>query len=163
VCMRLNNLKTTIILGAFVLFLLPAVGRAQSANNEPVNAQCPAPSGYVPTFLDSRCVAVTLRYELKLIRVFSKDGSKQGHYLSTTLPLSRSYAIRRLALKREWGNRATKQVEATVPIGTTIYIGIAAPQEPQVLYSGGAQQTVVEDLTGIRWGRTRPVPKTTRQ
>jgi len=161
--MRLNKLKTTIILGAFVLLALPAVSRAQNVNNEPVNAQCAAPSSYVPTFLDSRCVAVTLQYELKLIRVFSNDAAKQGHYLSTTPPLSSSYAIRRLALKQEWGNRATKQVEATVPIGTTIYIGIAAPQEPQVLYPGGAQQTVVEDLTGIIWGRTRPVPQTRRR
>jgi hypothetical protein len=158
----LNKLKTTIILGAFVLLVLPAVGRAQNVNNEPLNPQCAAPSSYVPTFLDSRCVAVTLQYELKLIRVFSNDGSRQGHYLSTTTPLSSRYAIRRLALKQEWGNRATKQVEATVPVGTTIYIGIAAPQEPQVLYPGGAQQTVVEDLTGIIWGRTRPVPKTRR-
>lgn len=160
--MMLNKLKTTIIL-AFVLLVLPTAGRAQSANNEPVNPQCPAPATYVATFLESRCVAVTLRYELKLIRVFSNDGAKQGHYLSTTRPLSSSYAIRRLALKQEWGNRATKQVEATVPVGTTIYIGIAAPQDPQVLYPGGAQQTVVEDLTGIIWGRTRPVPKTARR
>jgi hypothetical protein len=158
--MRLYNLKTTITLVAFTLLVLPGMVHAQQVSNGPDNPQCPAPSRYVSTFQDSKCVAVTLQYELKLVRVFSNDSSKQGHYLTTTAILSRSYAIRRLALKQEWGNRATKQVEATVPIGTTIYIGIAAPQEPQELYPGGAQQTVVEDLTGVIWGRTRPVPKT---
>ena len=159
--MMLYKLKTKIILGAFIL-VLPAVGHAQNVNNEPVNSQCPAPSDVVASFKDSKCVAVTLQYELKLVRVFSDDSSKQGRFLSTTLPLSRTYAIRRLALKQAWGNRATKQVEATVPAGTTIYIGIAAPQDPPQLYPGGAQQTVVEDLTGIVWGPTRPVPKSRR-
>ena len=145
-------MKIRITLGAFILLVLPTVS----------HAQCPAPSTYVATFQDSRCVAITLQYELKLVRVFSNDASKEGHYLSTTPPLSRSYAIRRLALKREWGNRATKQVEATIPAGTTIYIGIAAPQDPSTLYPGGAQQTVVEDLTGIVWGPTRAVPTSRR-
>jgi hypothetical protein len=151
-------MKKTLTLGAFILLVLPAVTRAQNVNNE----QCPAPSTYVATFQDSKCVAVILQYELKLVRVFSSDNSKQGHYLSTTPPLSRSYVIRHLALKQEWGNRATKQVEATIPVGTTIYIGIAAPQDPQALYPGGGQQTVVEDLTGVVWGPTRPVPKSRR-
>src|SRR5215510_11176829 len=106
--MRLYNLKTTIILVAFILLVLPAVSRAQNVNNDSVNPQCPAPATYVETFQDSKCIAVTLQYELKLVRVFSNDAAKQGHYLSTTPPLSRSYVIRRLALKQEWGNRAKK-------------------------------------------------------
>src|SRR5262245_61468624 len=161
-CVMRNNLKTLIILGAFIFLVLPVVGHAQNANNVPVSVKCPAPSQYVATFQDSICVAVSLRYDLKLTRVFSEDRSKQGHYLTTTPLLSRSYAIRRLALKREWGNLATKQAEATVPMGTTIYIGIVAPQDPQALYPGGAQQTVVEDISGIVWGPTHSVPKTRR-
>jgi hypothetical protein len=147
-----HTLKTTIILKAFILFVLPAVA----------HAQCPAPSTYVATFQDSKCVAVTLTYDLKLTRVFNDDRSKQGHYFTMTPLLSSSYAIRGLALKKEWGNSARLEADATIPTGTTIYIGIVAPQDPQALYPGGAQQTVVEDLTGIIWGRTRPVPATRR-
>jgi hypothetical protein len=153
-----HNLKTTTILWAFIL-VLPALARAQDVNN---GSQCPAPSRYVETFQDSKCVAVTLTYALKLTRVFSDDRSKQGHYFTTTPLLSSSYAIRRLALKKEWGNSARRQADATIPTGTTIYIGIVAPQQPPELYPGGAQQTVIEDLTGIIWGRTRSVPNTRR-
>jgi hypothetical protein len=155
--MILINLKRMIIPGAFILLILPTAGRAQD-----VNPQCPAPAMYVATFQDSKCVAVTLQYDLKLTRVFSGDKSEQGHYFTTTPLLSRSYAIRRLALKKEWGNLATTQIEATVPTGTTIYIGIVAPQNPQAMYPGGAQQTVIVDLTGIVWGQPRPVPKSLR-
>lgn len=118
-------------------------------------AQCAAPAKYVDTFEDSKCVEVTLQYDLKLMRVFSSDKARLGTYFTTTCLLSPQYAIRKLALKREWGNRATQIVEVTVPAGTTIYIGIAAFQNPAVLYPGGAQQTVVVDISKLVWETPR--------
>jgi hypothetical protein len=136
----------------FTIVLLATVTFGQDPNSGTPAVQCAAPVKYVDTFQKAKCVEVTLRYDLKLMRVFSNDKAKLGTYFTTTCLMSPRYAIRKLALKREWGNRATKIVEATVPAGTTIYIGIAAFQDPETLYPGGAQQTVVVDLSKLEWG-----------
>jgi hypothetical protein len=139
----------------FTILLLATVTFGQDPNSGTPAVQCPAPLKYVDTFQKAKCVEVTLRYDLKLTRVFSNDNASRGTYFTTTCLVSPRYAIRKLALKQEWGNRATKMVEVTVPAGTTIYIGIAAFQNPEILYPGGAQQTVVVDLSKLVWGTPR--------
>lgn len=138
----------------FTIVLLATVTFGQDQNSGAPAVQCAAPAKYVNTFQNAKCVEVTLRNDLKLMRVFSSDNA-QGTYFTTTCLMSPRYAIRKLALKQEWGNRATKIVEVTVPAGTTIYIGIAAFQDPEALYPGGAQQTVVVDLRKLVWGKPR--------
>lgn len=133
----------------FTILLFATVAFGQDPNS---TVQCAAPDKYVNTFQKSKCVEVTLRYDLKLMRVFSNDNARVGTYFTTTCLISPRYAIRKLALKQEWGNRATKIVEVTVPAGTKIYVGIAAFQNPETLYPGGAQQTVVVDLDNVVWG-----------
>ena len=139
----------------FAIALLATVTFGQDQNSGAAAVQCAAPAKYVDTFQNAKCVEVTLQYDLKLMRVFSNDNARLGTYFTTTCLLSPRYAIRKLALKREWGNRATKIVEVTVPAGTTIYIGIAAFQDPETLYPGGAQQTVVVDISKLVWGTPR--------
>lgn len=141
----------------FTIVLFAAVTFGQDPNSGgPV--LCAAPDGSANTFQKAKCVEVTLRYDLKLMRVFSNDKAMKGIYFTTTCLMSPRYAIRKLALKQEWGNRATKIVEVTVPAGTTIYIGIAAFQDPETLYPGGAQQTVVKKLAldNLGWGTPKP-------
>ena len=135
------------------LFVTVTVGQTSSSGAPAV--ECAAPVKYVETFQSAKCVEVTLRYDLKLMRVFSSDNAMLGTYFTTTCLTSPRYAIRKLALKQQWGNRATKIVEATIPAGTTIYIGIAAYQDPETLYPGGAQQTVVVDISNLVWGTPR--------
>ena len=139
----------------FTIGLFVTVTFGQTSNSDVPAVQCAAPAKYVDTFQNAKCLVVTLQYDLKLTRVFSSDNAKVGTYFTTTCLLSPRYAIRKLALKQQWGNRATKIVEVTVPAGTTIYIGIAAFQDPEVLYPGGAQQTVVVDLNSVVWGTPR--------
>ena len=139
----------------FTIVLLATVTFGQDPNSGAPAVQCAAPAKYVDTFEKAKCVEVTLRYDLKLMRVFSNDNARLGTYFTTTCLMSPRYAIRKLALKQEWGNRATKIVEVTVPAGTTIYIGIAAFQDPETLYPGGAQQTVVVDISKLVWGTPR--------
>ena len=139
----------------FTIVLLASVTFGQDSNSGAPAVQCAAPVKYVATFQQAKCVEVTLRYDLKLMRVFSNDNATLGTYFTTTCLTSPRYAIRKLALKQEWGNRATKMVEVTVPAGTTIYIGIAAFQDPETLYPGGAQQTVVVDISKLVWGTPR--------
>ena len=136
----------------FTIILLATVTFGQNQNSGAPAVQCVAPAKYVNTFQNAKCAEVTLRYDLKLTRVFSNDNARLGTYFTTTCLLSPRYAIRKLALKQEWGNRATKIVEVTVPAGTTIYIGIAAFQDPETLYPGGGQQTVVVDIDKLVWG-----------
>ena len=139
----------------FTIALFATVTFGQTANTGTPATDCAAPAKYVDTFQNAKCVEVTLQYDLKLTRVFSSDNAKVGTYFTTTCLLSPRYAIRKLALKQQWGNRATKIVEVTIPAGTTIYIGIAAFQNPETLYPGGAQQTVVVDLSKVVWGTPR--------
>ena len=140
----------------FTILLLATVTFGQDPTSGSTAVQCAAPADTANTFQESKCASVTLLYDLKLTRVFSNDRALQGRYLTTTCLLTPRYAIRKLALKREWGNRATKLVEVTVPAGTTIYIGIARFQDPPALYPGGAQQTVVEDPGKLLWGTSKP-------
>ena len=92
-------------------------------------------------------------------RYFSNDGNRYGRYLTTDLFSVNSEAIRSLALKQEWGNKATRILKVTLPAGRAIYQGVAAPQTPSACYPGGAQQTFIEDIKDakISWVEGPPL------
>ena len=73
------------------------------------------------------------------------NARQQGRYLTTEQYQTNAEAIRNLALKQEWGNKAEKMGSVTLPAGTIVYQGIAAPQIPASCYPGRGQQTFLKD------------------
>jgi len=78
-------------------------------------------------------------------RHFSNDGNRYGRYLTTDRFSVNTDVIRALALNQEWGNQATRTLFVTLPAGTTVFQGVAAPQTPSACYPGGGQQTFIEN------------------
>jgi RHS repeat-associated protein len=71
---------------------------------------------------------------------------RDGTYYSLSAPEGSPDAIRQLfALLPEWGNTLENTNAVTIPAGTTVYIGPAAPQTSQtgVTYTGGGIQVYV--------------------
>ena len=61
-------------------------------------------------------------------------------YWTRTKPTGPMQAQLDLALKPEWGNTATRTTAITVPKGTVVYEGVAAPQGSM---TGGGSQVIV--------------------
>lgn len=61
-------------------------------------------------------------------RVYSSESSRIGPYMTRTPQNGVMQSQLDLALNPDWGNNATNVELVTVPKGTTIYEGVAAPQ-----------------------------------
>ena len=111
----------------------------------PLRAQvataCPLPPDIAATFLDSKCIKVTLRMPQTFFRYYSDPKNNQGRYLTADQFELNTTVIRRLALNQIWGNKAEKMLSVTLPAGTVVYQGIVGPQAPVSCYPGGGQQT----------------------
>ncbi|MBD2518801.1 hypothetical protein H6G93_28335 [Nostoc sp. FACHB-973] len=104
-------------------------------------ADCPLPADVAVTFLNSKCKEVILTYPQTFYRYYSDDTQKIGRFVTTDKYETNLQAIRNLALNQVWGNKATLIERVTLPAGTTVYLGKAAPQNPPSCYPGGGQQT----------------------
>lgn len=70
-------------------------------------------------------------------RVIGDNGRVDGGYWTRTKPTGPLASVIDSALDQNWGNTATRVVEMTVPAGTRLFEGIAAPQRGLV---GGGNQ-----------------------
>ncbi|GAB1544629.1 hypothetical protein NUACC21_73050 [Scytonema sp. NUACC21] len=114
---------------------------------------CPLPTEIAVTFLDSKCQEVTLKQPQTFYRYYSSSTNKYGRYLTTDQYKTNVEVIRNLALNQSWGNKATTMLKVTLPVGTVVYQGIVAPQNPSQCYPGGGQQTFIKDTKdpNIKW------------
>jgi hypothetical protein len=93
-------------------------------------------------------------------RVFSSPERIKGDFLTTVEYSSSSQAIRELALREDFGNKATDIVNVVVPAGTYVYRGRAAPQHPSSLYPGGGPQVYIPNAhtnPAIQWNNPRRI------
>ncbi|QLE54593.1 hypothetical protein [Nostoc sp. TCL26-01] len=146
-----------VIANLFTVSLLPRLSLT-SARIPVKDTNCPIPTEYEPvviTFLNSRCYKVKLERPRTFYRYYSDEKSNKGRYITTNRYQVNIEAIQNLALNQSWTppNRATKRIRVTLPAGTIVYEGKAAPQEPQKCYPGGGQQTWLENPTdpNIKW------------
>ncbi len=89
------------------------------------------------TFRSATYMERTLKKATTLYRVIGKDDNPAGSFWTTTKPTGSVQSMLDSAILPEWGNPATNVVKITVPAGTRIYQGIAAPQGG--LLGGGIQ------------------------
>ena len=122
--------------------LTPHVLRPNLAQTSP---NCPLPDNIAITFLEAKCTKTVLTQPQTFYRHFSNDGNRYGRYLTTDRFSVNTDVIRALALNQEWGNQATRTLFVTLPAGTTVFQGVAAPQTPSACYPGGGQQTFIEN------------------
>lgn len=160
--MKVKSILTSFSIGligsVFVGNLLSPAG----TNGNKVLAQtaaCPLPADIAVTFLNSECKEVKLETSQDFYRYFGANVSKYGRYLTSDQYTNNVEAIQKLALDQKWGNPATTKVTVTLPSGTTVYKGIAAPQNPASCYPGGAQQTFITDSRdpNIKWSEGQAI------
>jgi len=109
-------------------------------------SKCPLDQSTAVTFLHSECKAITLKEPRKFYRYYDSNSKyKEGRYLTTNRYDSSFEVIRKLALNQTWGNDAKFIETVTIPAGTTVYLGIAAPQDPSRCYPGGGHQVFIQD------------------
>ena len=156
--MKINSIGVSLSLGIFGSLLAVALSKPFEINLQRVFAQevassCPLPEDQAAAFLDSKCKEVKLREPQTFFHYYSNDTNKRQRYLTTEEYQTNVEAIKNLALKQEWGNKAEKVISVILPAGTTIYEGIAAPQDPISCYPGGGQLTVIKDTRdpNIKW------------
>ena len=97
------------------------------------------------TFHEGQYRTVVTMEDIKMYRVYGGASAKEGVFLTTQEPGDRLDAKMGLALKAEWKNSRQRITEVTIPKGTVLNIGTAAPQitaSGHVL-PGGMEQVVV--------------------
>lgn len=132
--------------------------QAQETTTEPVSS-CPLSADIAVTFLESKCRAVVLTTPKTYYRYYSTDSNKYGRYLTSDRYERNVDVIKNLALNQAWGNQATMMLTVTVPVGTTVYEGIVAPQDPPSCYGGGGQQTFIQNTRdpNLVWSAGTPM------
>ena len=149
ICMKIKSIGVSLSLVILVNLLIPILFQASNLNHQSALAKglipsCPLDFGTAVTFLENKCEEVELQQPETFFRYYGGDAKQSGRYLTTEQYQTNVEAIRNLALKQEWGNKAEKMGSVTLPAGTIVYQGIAAPQIPASCYPGGGQQTYFE-------------------
>ena len=132
---------------------------SQSVLAQETTINCNLPESIAITFLDAQCTERVLDEPETFYRYYSQSQYIKGRYLTTDKYDLNTEAIRKLALKQEWGNKATTIMTVTLPEGTTVYQGIAGPQTPSECYPGGGQQTFIPDSRNpaIEWSEGQSI------
>ncbi|NTV15099.1 MAG: hypothetical protein HGA96_14410 [Desulfobulbaceae bacterium] len=119
--------------------LNPGVSAAKGVMHGPLNPG-PLADDIANTFRSGSYTARNLSNPTTLYRVMGDSGNPTGSYWTSTKPLGPLQAVIDLALDQNWGNTATKVVQAEIPAGTRIYEGAAAAQRGLV---GGTNQVYI--------------------
>jgi RHS repeat-associated protein len=111
------------------------------------------------TFLDHRFDPERLDHDEVFYRVYSDPARMKGPFLTADYFTSSEQAIKMLALRADFGNKATHIVSVLVPAGTVIARGIAGPQPPSDKYPGGASQVMIGNPADprIKWINPHPI------
>jgi RHS repeat-associated protein len=96
------------------------------------------------TFRSGTYASGTLAQNQTMYRVIGPTGNPAGGYWSLTPPTGPTASMIDNALLPVWGNNATKTVTATIPAGTTVYVGPSAQQGTMV--SSGAIQVYIPNV-----------------
>lgn len=80
------------------------------------------------TFFNNQYRTVVTTEDIKLYRVYGGASKKEGTFLTSQMPMDRMDVKMGLALKADWKNSREDYCEVTIPKGTILNIGKAAPQ-----------------------------------
>lgn len=154
--MKVNSVLISLSLGILGSLWAGNLSQNLESNTQSVFAQtvpssCPLPTDIAVTFLNTECKEVKLEKPQIFYRYFGGKAGQIGRYLTTDLYRTNVDAIQRLALNQDWGNPADTRAKVTLPAGTVVYQGIAAPQAPSTCYPGGGQQTFIKDPPSLGW------------
>jgi hypothetical protein len=156
--MKIKSAVINLSLGFLGSLLVSNFPQYLGFNSEKASAQtpsCPLSADIAVTFLNSECKEVVLDKPQNFYRYFGNNVSKYGRYLTSDQYKTNVEVIRNLALDQSWQppNPANMKVTVTLPVGTTVYQGIVAPQNPASCYPGGGQQTFIKDSRdpNIKW------------
>jgi RHS repeat-associated protein len=116
-----------------------AVKASKSVRFGPMNPG-PLADDIANTFRSGTYTARTLDKPTTLYRVIGDTGNPAGSYWTRVKPQGPLQSIIDSALDQNWGNTATRVVEAKIPAGTQIYAGAAAAQRGLV---GGGNQIYI--------------------
>ena len=108
-------------------------GEIKSVTYSPVNPG-PLKQSIAETFTGATYTQKVLEEDTVFYRVTTNEAGKVGSYMSRTPQMGGMQSQLDLALNPEWGNTAQVVTKVTVPKGTVIYEGTAAPQ----VINGGA-------------------------
>jgi len=120
----------------------------------PIN-QGPLENKIASTFRSSTYTKKVLTEDTVFYRVYGGNAVIAGNYVSRTPQMGGLQSQLDLALVPEWGNTATYVTKVTVPKGTVIYEGFAAPQTMNggagMLMGGGNQIYIPEARFNPSW------------
>lgn len=108
-------------------------GKTAEAKYSPINPG-PLKQGVAETFTGASYTQQALKADTVFYRVSTDEAGKVGSYMTRTPQMGGMQSQLDLALNPEWGNTAQVVTKVTVPKGTVIYEGTAAPQ----VINGGA-------------------------
>ena len=94
----------------------------------------PLKQSVAETFTGASYTQTVLQTDTVFYRVSTNEAGKVGSYMTRTPQMGGMQSQLDLALNPEWGNTAQVVTKVTVPKGTVIYEGTAAPQ----VINGGA-------------------------
>ena len=103
----------------------------------PATGAGPLGEGVAATFRGGSYTQAVTQEATTLYRAYGGSAGEIGSYWSRTAPTGPLQARIDSALLPQWGNTAEKVSTMTIPKGTTIYEGFAAPQGN--LMGGGSQ------------------------
>ena len=107
------------------------------------------------SFRSGSYAKIILGEDTTFYRVYGGKATEVGSYMTRTPQNGGMQSQMDLALNPEWGNSATSVVEVTVPKGTVIYEGFAAPQTINgglgILPGGGNQVYITRSELNPLW------------
>jgi len=118
--------------------LLAAEGGSIAWN--PLNGPGPLGADVANTFRSASYTETVLGEDTTYYRVYGGNSPQLGPYWTQTPPAGPLQSTIDSALNPAWGNTAENVATITVPKGTTVYTGFAAPQGGLV---GGGSQVVI--------------------
>jgi hypothetical protein len=107
--------------------LIEGGGKAESIRYSPANPG-PLSQDVAETFTGGSYTQTVLTEDMTFYRVYGGDAGQVGSYMSRVPQNGGIQSQIDLALKPEWGNTTECVTTVTVPKGTVIYEGTAAPQ-----------------------------------
>ena len=132
-----------------------AVEAVEDIVYSPINPGTLLSDDVVSTFRNSTYTEKVLTEDTVFYRVYGGNAEMAGNYMSRTPQMGGLQSQLDLALVPEWGNTATYVTEVTVPKGTIIYEGFAAPQTINggagMLMGGGSQIYIPEARFNSSW------------
>jgi hypothetical protein len=125
------------VFGKFAKFLAAEGG---SIAWNPLNGPGPLGADVANTFRSASYTETVLGEDTTYYRVYGGNSPQLGPYWTQTPPAGPLQSTIDSALNPAWGNTAENVATITVPKGTTVYTGFAAPQGGLV---GGGSQVVI--------------------